>query len=73
MSKHNSGHSEEQMSFQKKLSDSDTKNIAKRRHENFQYKRPPTYQSHRSVEKSEEPEFHSASNIAEYEKIDDWL
>ena len=63
-SKHNSGHSEEQMSFKKKLSDSDTKNIPKRKHENFQYERPPIYQYHRSVEESEDPEFHSASNIA---------
>ena len=50
--------------FSKKFSDSDTKNIAKRRHGNFHYERPPTFQYHISVEESEDPEFHSASNIA---------
>ena len=50
--------------FSKKFSDSDTKNIAKRRNENFQYERPSIYQYHRSIEESEDPEFHSASNIA---------
>ena len=50
--------------FSKKFSDSDTKNIAKRRKENFQYERPQIYQYHRSIEDGENPEFHSASNIA---------
>ena len=50
--------------FSKKFDDSETKNITKRRKENLQYEKRPINQYDKSIEEVEDPDFHTASNIA---------
>ena len=50
--------------YSKKYLESETKNLTKRRKENFQYERQPINQYSKSIEEVEDPEFHTALNIA---------
>ena len=50
--------------FSKIFNQSETKNITKRRKESLQYERTPKYQYDKSLEEVDDPDFHTASNIA---------
>ena len=50
--------------FSKFFINSETKNITTRRKESLQYERTPTYQYDKSLEEVDDPDFHTASNIA---------
>ena len=50
--------------FSKIFNQSETKNITKHRKESLQYERTPKYQCDKSLEEVDDPDFHTASNIA---------